>query len=217
MNPHQNFKNFMKHSKQIHKHLMNDDVGMATIGGRWDNYSDGEVFGGKIKRVAVNKLDDLSKYTKYSKELSKKQCNNMGLVNWSIDKDTFTCDNIMKSKSELEDSEFAISSHYSKWEPHISLIKSDDEIDITAEGNKLTISGKIKSEQVGEYLHKGIGNRDFSHEFTLTETVIVRSADIENGLLIIQLENIIPEEKLPRKILIGGKSKLVIEDLKEAA
>ena len=93
----------------------------------------------------------------------------------------------------------------------------NDEIDITAEGNKLTISGKIKSEQVGEYLHKGIGNRDFSHEFTLTETVIVRSADIENGLLIIQLENIIPEEKLPRKILSGGQSKLVIEDLKEAA
>ena len=93
----------------------------------------------------------------------------------------------------------------------------NDEIDITAEGNKLTVIGKVKADQVGEYLYKGIANRDFSHVFTLAETVIVRSADIENGLLIIKLENVIPEEKLPRKILIGGSSKLVIEEVKEAA
>jgi molecular chaperone IbpA len=93
----------------------------------------------------------------------------------------------------------------------------NDEIDITAEGNKLTVLGKVKTEQTGEYLHKGIANRDFSHNFTLAETIIVRSADIKNGLLIIKLENVIPEEKLPRKILIGGNSKLVFEEVKEAA
>lgn len=92
-----------------------------------------------------------------------------------------------------------------------------DEIDITSEGNKLTVVGKVKAGQSGEYLHKGIANRDFSHDFTLAETVVVRSADIENGLLIIKLENIIPEEKLPRKILIGGTSKLIVEEMKEAA
>ena len=92
-----------------------------------------------------------------------------------------------------------------------------DEIDITSEGNKLTVVGKVKAQQAGEYLHKGIANRDFSHDFTLAETVVVRSADIENGLLIIKLENIIPEEKLPRKILIGGNSKLIVEEMKEAA
>ena len=81
-----------------------------------------------------------------------------------------------------------------------------DEIDITAEGNKLTVVGKVKAEQTGEYLHKGIANRDFSHDFTLAETVIVRSADVENGLLIIKLENVIPEEKKPRKITIGHGS-----------
>jgi molecular chaperone IbpA len=93
----------------------------------------------------------------------------------------------------------------------------NDELDITAEGNKLNVSGKVKTEQLGEYLHKGIANRDFSHDFTLSETVVVRSADIENGLLLIQLENIIPEGKLPRKILIGNNQNLVIEDLKKAA
>lgn len=92
-----------------------------------------------------------------------------------------------------------------------------DEIDITSEGNKLTVVGKVKAGQAGEYLHKGIANRDFSHDFTLAETVVVRSADMENGLLMIKLENIIPEEKLPRKILIGGNSKLIVEEMKEAA
>ena len=91
-----------------------------------------------------------------------------------------------------------------------------DEIDITAEGNKLNVIGKLKSAQVGEFLHTGIATRDFSHQFTLSETVVVRSADIENGLLIIKLENVIPEEKLPRKILIGGDSKLFVEEQKEA-
>jgi len=92
-----------------------------------------------------------------------------------------------------------------------------DELDITATGNKLTVIGKTKDQQTGEYLHKGIANRDFSHEFTLAETVVVRSADIQNGLLVIKLENVIPEEKLPRKIMIGNISNLMIEEVKEAA
>jgi len=86
------------------------------------------------------------------------------------------------------------------------------EIDITAEGNKLTVIGRYKAEPVGEYLHKGIANRDFQHEFTLAETVIVDSAEIENGLLLIKLKNVIPEEKLPRKIPIGAAPHLLAED-----
>ena len=90
-----------------------------------------------------------------------------------------------------------------------------EEIDITAEGNKLNVVGKLKSAQIGEFLHKGIATRDFSHQFTLAETIAVRSADIQNGLLVIKLENVIPEEKLPRKILIGGDSKFVVEEQQE--
>lgn len=90
-----------------------------------------------------------------------------------------------------------------------------DEIEITAEGNKLTVIGQIKAERTGEFLHKGIANRDFNHEFTLAETVVVRSADIENGLLIVRLENVIPEEKLPRKILIGGGTKMLVEGIED--
>ena len=88
---------------------------------------------------------------------------------------------------------------------------SEEEIDITSEGNKLTVKGKIQSEKTGDYLHKGIATRDFEHQFTLAETVIVRNADIKNGLLVIELENVIPKEKLPRKIQIGAGQKLLPE------
>ena len=87
-----------------------------------------------------------------------------------------------------------------------------EDIDITVEGNKLSISGKVQASATGDYLHKGIATRDFSHQFTLAETVVVRAADMVNGLLVIRLENVIPEEKLPRKILIGGTDKHVVEE-----
>ena len=80
-----------------------------------------------------------------------------------------------------------------------------DQLDVTTEGNKLTVSGKITGEDRREYLHRGIGTRDFTHQFTLSDTVVVKSADIEKGLLVVKLENIIPEEKKPRKIDIGGE------------
>jgi molecular chaperone IbpA len=87
-----------------------------------------------------------------------------------------------------------------------------EDIDITVEGNKLSISGKVQGSTPGDYLHKGIATRDFSHQFTLAETVVVRAADMLNGLLVVRLENVIPEEKLPRKILIGGTDKHVVEE-----
>jgi molecular chaperone IbpA len=86
-----------------------------------------------------------------------------------------------------------------------------DEIDITVEGSKLSIVGKVKANAQGEYLHKGIATRDFNHQFTLAETVVVRSADMVNGLLVVRLENVIPDEKLPRKIFIGGSAKTVVD------
>ena len=86
-----------------------------------------------------------------------------------------------------------------------------EDIDITIEGNKLSIVGKVQGNAQGDYLHKGIATRDFSLQFTLAETVVVRSADLVNGLLVIRLENVIPEEKLPRKIMIGGTDKHVVE------
>lgn len=91
---------------------------------------------------------------------------------------------------------------------------SSEDIDITSEGNKLTIKGSIKNVPQTEYIHKGIATRDFEHHFTLAETVVIRDADLKNGLLVIALENVIPKEKLPRKIMIG-KHPQVTENEKE--
>jgi molecular chaperone IbpA len=80
-----------------------------------------------------------------------------------------------------------------------------DELEISFQENKLTVTGqKIQKEDFPfEYLHKGIGTRDFQHNFTLAETIVVESADYVDGVLEIALKNVIPEEKKPRKIPIS--------------
>ena len=84
---------------------------------------------------------------------------------------------------------------------------SKDELDISIEENKLTVTGSATESPENfaarEYIHKGIGKRSFTHVFTLAETVVVEGADIVDGLLVIELCNVIPEEKKPRKIEIG--------------
>jgi molecular chaperone IbpA len=79
-----------------------------------------------------------------------------------------------------------------------------EDIEITSEGNILHVNGAIKTTKSDvQYLHRGIGTRDFSHKYTMADTVVVKSADMVNGLLVIKLVNMIPEEKKPRKIEIG--------------
>ena len=82
-----------------------------------------------------------------------------------------------------------------------------DDIEITSEGNKLYVNGAIKTAKSDvQYLHRGIGTRDFSHKYTVADTVVVKSADMVDGMLVIKLQNMIPEEKKPRKIEIGTKT-----------
>lgn len=81
-----------------------------------------------------------------------------------------------------------------------------DDIEIKYENNYLTVSGTTKSDTVEvEYLHQGLASRNFSHQYRLTDTVVVKCADIVNGILKIDLENILPETKKSRKIVIGEK------------
>jgi len=85
--------------------------------------------------------------------------------------------------------------------------KSND-IDLTLEKGKLTVSGTKKLKDTAtEYVHKGISARDFSRTFTLADTIEVVGADIVDGLLLIGLENKIPEEDKPQTINLGEFSK----------
>jgi len=69
----------------------------------------------------------------------------------------------------------------------------------------LTVAGK-REEQADKqaFLYQGIAGRSFERSFQLAEHVEVRGARLENGLLHVDLERVIPEEKKPRKIAINS-------------
>jgi len=77
-----------------------------------------------------------------------------------------------------------------------------DELDVELKDGILSVEGR-KDEDDAKYLHKGISARHFRRTFTLSDTIVVRGADFVDGVLTIELENVIPEEKKPRKIAIG--------------
>jgi len=75
------------------------------------------------------------------------------------------------------------------------------EIVIEVVGHELTVRGqKEEATVLGEYLHKGIAARDFVKVFTLGEYVEVVGATQRDGILYIDLERKVPEEKKPKTI-----------------
>ena len=73
------------------------------------------------------------------------------------------------------------------------------ELDIELKEGELTITGNHATEE-GDYIHQGIANRAFTRKFTLADTVVVKNAELVNGLLKVALERYIPEEKKAKKI-----------------
>lgn len=85
---------------------------------------------------------------------------------------------------------------------------AEEELMINLENQVLTILGKPAEERTDnaiDFLHKGIARRSFKLSLRLDEHIEVQHANYENGLLKIDLERIIPEEKLPRQIPIGKR------------
>ena len=84
---------------------------------------------------------------------------------------------------------------------------SKHDINLTLEGGVLTVTGNKKTgTDKREYTHRGISARGFERAFTLADTIKVIGADIVDGLLIIILENNIPEEDKPQTIHLGALS-----------
>ena len=69
--------------------------------------------------------------------------------------------------------------------------------------------GEDKTLNKSEYLYRGIANRNFERKFELADTVKVIEADLNNGLLSINLEREIPEHQKPRTIKVNTNSKLL--------
>ena len=80
-----------------------------------------------------------------------------------------------------------------------------DNLNITKDKNALRVEGTSPkvSEEV-QYLHKGIGARQFRREFTLADHVEVKSATLELGMLNIHLVREVPAELQPKRIEISA-------------
>ena len=78
------------------------------------------------------------------------------------------------------------------------------DIEVKSQENTLTIKSKDKKDEVLEkdesVLHRGISQRSFKRSFTIAEDVVVKGADLKDGLLSVKLERIIPDEKKPKII-----------------
>ena len=80
---------------------------------------------------------------------------------------------------------------------------SQDDLEIEVADGTLTVrSVEKKQENGGELLHRGISYRQFSRSWTLADDVVVNDAKMENGMLMVHLERVVPDEKKPRMIKI---------------
>jgi len=81
---------------------------------------------------------------------------------------------------------------------------SKDEITVEVDQDQLTVKGcKLNQADIRfEYLHRGLAARDFDQTFTLAEYMEVKGAEVKDGMLVIEIERIIPDALKPRKIEI---------------
>ena len=78
---------------------------------------------------------------------------------------------------------------------------SKKDIGIKSADSQLTIkSVESDDKEEKETLHRGISKRKFSRTFTLADDIKVNGAELKDGMLLIDLEKIVPEEKKPRTI-----------------
>ena len=80
---------------------------------------------------------------------------------------------------------------------------SKDDIEVEVADGTLSVRSDKKEEPEDEYTyHRGISYRKFERKFTLAADLVVNGAKLENGMLTIDLERIVPDEKKPRLISV---------------
>ena len=83
---------------------------------------------------------------------------------------------------------------------------SKDDIEVELTDGNLAVRSKENADKDDNdsFVHKGIAKRSFMRQFTLSDDIVVKGADLKDGLLVIALERVLPEEKKPRLIQIGS-------------
>ena len=79
---------------------------------------------------------------------------------------------------------------------------SKEEITVEVDQDQLIVRGiqGVVVSEGKEYLHKGLASRDFEQKWTLAEYMEVKDAEVKDGMLVINIERIIPESLKPRTI-----------------
>ena len=77
-----------------------------------------------------------------------------------------------------------------------------EDINISVDNSTLIIKGELSTDEDKYVVHKGIATRKFTRSFSLGEFMEVTGAEFKNGMLNIDIERIIPEEKKPKTIQI---------------
>jgi molecular chaperone IbpA len=77
-----------------------------------------------------------------------------------------------------------------------------EDIDVTVDNGTLIIKGEIIDVTDAEVVHKGIASRKFVRSFALGEYMEVTGAELKDGMLHINVDRIVPEEKKPKAIKI---------------
>jgi molecular chaperone IbpA len=114
-------------------------------------------------------------------------------VRWESNKKTtsqFPPYNVKKVDEDNYTIELAVAGYYR------------EDLEIKVEKDTLTIKSEKEKDEKSNFLHRGIAGRNFTQHFTLGEYMIVKSASLENGLLLINIERELPDEAKPKTIKI---------------
>lgn len=117
----------------------------------------------------------------------------LGLDNWpgfDVVQTSYPPHNIVKTGDETARLEFAVAGF------------SPEEVGVTVQDGMLIVSAERKEETLDEgesYIHKGISTKAFRKSIRLFDYE-VKGAEFRDGMLLVNLEHIVPEEKKPRKI-----------------
>ena len=81
---------------------------------------------------------------------------------------------------------------------------SEDDLEVELKEGILSIRSKQSEKKEDEYVHRGIARRMFERSFTLSDDIIVQGCGLVNGMLTVELEKVIPEDKKSRFIPIDN-------------
>lgn len=90
-----------------------------------------------------------------------------------------------------------------------------DDLDVSIDQNQLVIRGRTSDADSGEriFLHRGIATRQFQRSFVLADGIEILGASLDNGLLHVDMEQIVPESNMRSiKITKGGSGKNALTD-----